>query len=198
MKEINISQLYSSLEYLGIRDASDLAKINKYVTSVSFSPGERLHSAGEIANRVFFITSGLVRLYYVTADGKELNKSFTRENQFVGGAHSFQNKEPGRFFVEAMEPTDCLAIPLSGLNTLYLESLAWANLGRQFMEAFASKKMLREAEFLLDSAEDRYKKFLGEQPELANRLPLYHIASYLGITDVALSRIRKRIKNPSL
>jgi hypothetical protein len=62
------------------------------------------------------------------------------------------------------------------------------------MEALAVKKTSREAGFLLDSAEQRYKSFLEQEPELVRRLPLYHIASFLGITDVALSRIRRRIK----
>ena len=88
-----------------------------------------------------------------------------------------------------------LSIPVAGLNALYRESLAWANFGRMYMETIAVRKAKREAAFLLDSAERRYLDFLQESPELAERLPLYHIASFLGITDVALSRIRKRIKN---
>jgi CRP-like cAMP-binding protein len=62
------------------------------------------------------------------------------------------------------------------------------------MEGVAIRKERREGEFLLDSAEQRYQRLLTEQPELAERLPLYHLASYLGVTDVALSRIRRRLK----
>ncbi|MCB1760418.1 MAG: Crp/Fnr family transcriptional regulator, partial [Gammaproteobacteria bacterium] len=137
---------------------------------------------------------GLVRFYYITEDGKEYNKSFSQENQFAGAIQYTFQPEPGRFYIQALEPTRALAISLQGLNRLYQHSLPWANLGRLQMEALAVKKTAREAGFLLDSAEQRYRSFLEEEPGLARRLPLYQIASFLGITDVALSRIRRRIK----
>ena len=66
------------------------------------------------------------------------------------------------------------------------------------MESLALRKTHREATFLLDPAEQRYRQLLREEPALCERLPLYHVASYLGITDVALSRIRRRIKEQGL
>ena len=135
-----------------------------------------------------------MRFFYITQEGKEHNKSFSKENQFAGAMQNTASAEPSRFYIQALEPTQTLSISLHGLNSLYLESLQWANFGRLFMQALAVKKAHREEGLLLDSAELRYKNFLAQESDLVERLPLYHIASYLGITDVGLSRIRRRIK----
>jgi CRP-like cAMP-binding protein len=150
--------------------------------------------AGDVAEQVFFICRGLVRFYYLTVDGKEHNKSFATEGQFAGSILSSTRREPSRFFIQALEPVAALAISTDALEHLYVQSAVWANIGRKYMEGVAIRKERREGEFLLDSAEERYRRLLTEQPQLAERLPLYHLASYLGVTDVALSRIRRRLK----
>jgi CRP-like cAMP-binding protein len=185
------------LASFGMTDQSERNKVRDFCAPRIFAKEEVLHRAGEIAESVFFICSGLVRFFYITEDGKEHNKSFSRENQFAGALQYSAQPQPVRFYIQALEPTHTLAISLQGLNTLFLQSLPWANLGRLYMETLAVRKADREAEFLLDSAEERYKAFLKHAPELAGRLPLYHIASFLGITDVALSRIRRRARQSS-
>ena len=189
-----IKQLDSVLLKFGMSDEAERNKIYNFCSQHSFATEETLHRSGEIATNAFFICAGLVRFFYITEDGKEHNKSFSKENQFAGVVQSSVKPEPGRYYIQALEPTRVLALPLLHLNKLYQESLAWANLGRLYMEILALRKTNREAEFLLDSAEQRYKSFVEGEPELVDRLALYHIASYLGITDVALSRIRRRIK----
>lgn len=189
-----IGQLDEVLVGFGMTELSDREKAVAICTPRLFAKDEMLHRAGEIARRVFFICSGLVRFYYITEDGKEHNKSFSRENQFAGAIQQSSLPAPSRFYLQALEPTRALALSLEGLNTLFLQSLAWANLGRLYMESLAVRKTAREASFLLDSAEQRYRIFTQQEPHLVERLPLYHVASYLGITDVALSRIRRRIK----
>lgn len=188
------NRLDETLKKYGMFDVSEREKVRKFCTPAYFPKDKALHRSGDIANSVFFICSGLVRFYYISEEGKEYNKSFSHENQFAGAVQYAAQPEPCRFYIQALEPTHTLAISLEGLNTLYQESLAWANLGRLHMESLAVRKTSREAGFLLDSAEQRYKTFLAQEPGLVQRLPLYQIASYLGITDVALSRIRKRIK----
>ncbi len=188
------NHLDETLRVCGISEASERAKVKEFCTSCFFEKEEILHRPGEIAKNVFFICSGVVRFYYISEDGKEYNKSFSQENQFAGAIQYTSQPEPSRFYIEALEPTQTLAISLQGLSRLYQQSLPWANLGRLQMENLAVKKANREASFLLDSAEQRYKSLLEQEPGLVQRLPLYHIASFLGITDVALSRIRRRIK----
>ncbi|WP_415902964.1 Crp/Fnr family transcriptional regulator [Neptuniibacter sp. QD29_5] len=159
-----------------------------------FQQEEMLLSAGEVGKHVFFITEGLVRFFYLTENGKEHNKSFAAEQQFAGPLCSFAKPEPCRFYIQALDTTQVLQIPLQVLNELFGTSLEWANIGRMYFEEVARRKSLREGQFLLDSAEVRYLAFVEDYPKLVERLPLYQIASYIGVTDVALSRIRKRIE----
>ncbi len=193
-----VQQFRRTLAALGLHDDAEFEPVTQFCSVMRFAAGEHLHRAGDLAERVYFICSGLVRFYYLTEDGGEHNKSFSVQNQFAGALQRSHQPEPSRYYIEALEPTTVVGISLSGLDSLYTRSLVWANVGRLYMESVAVRKAQREGEFLLDSAEQRYRRFLEENASLADRLPLYHIASYLGITDVALSRIRRRMKNEGL
>jgi CRP-like cAMP-binding protein len=193
-EEMCLDHLRKALSAYGVDSEPEFGKVTKYCRHVVFGQGEYLHEPGQVASDVFFLCNGMVRFFYLTEDGKEHNKSFAVENQFAGAAQNINHPVSARYFIQAMEPVTALAISLKGLEALYTGSLAWANLGRLYMESLVVKKVNRESEFLLDSAEQRYLRLLAEQPRLAERLPLYHIASYLGITDVALSRIRRRLQ----
>ncbi len=158
-----------------------------------YRPNDLLVRAGEPMREFFFIISGLVRFYYSTEDGKEFNKAFALENHFVGSFGAEVGQEPCRFSIQALEQTEALVIPVQVIREGYDRHHCWERVGRKMAERVAISKELREGEFLLDSAETRYRRFLATYPGLAERINQYHIASYLGITDVALSRIRKNI-----
>jgi CRP-like cAMP-binding protein len=160
----------------------------------TFNPKDYLARAGDVVDNFYFINTGLVRFFYCTEDGKEFNKHFAMENGFAGSFHSFTLHEPCSFFIQALERTETIVLPNRTLNELYDRHACWERLGRKTAEHLALIKEAREKELLLDSLETRYKRFLKEFPGLVDRIPQYHIASYLGVTDVALSRIRKKIK----
>jgi len=158
----------------------------------TFEKSDYLVRAGDVANNFYFIVRGLVRFFYSTEDGKEFNKHFAMENGFAGSFHSLVLHEPCGFFIQALERTETIVLPNQLLYELYERHACWERLGRRNAENLALVKESREKELLLDSLEIRYRRFLKEYPGLADRVPQYHIASYLGVTDVALSRIRKK------
>jgi CRP-like cAMP-binding protein len=158
-----------------------------------FEKGDYLVRAGDVANNFYFIIKGLVRFFYSTEDGKEFNKHFAMENGFAGSFHSLVLHEPCGFFIQALERTETLVLPNPLLYELYERHPCWERLGRRNAENLAILKESREKELLLDSLEIRYRRFLKEYPGLAERIAQYHIASYLGVTNVALSRIRRKI-----
>jgi CRP-like cAMP-binding protein len=158
-----------------------------------FEKNDYLVRAGDVANNFYFITQGLVRFFYSTADGKEFNKYFAMENRFAGSFHSLVLHEPCAFFIQAMERTETLVLPNALLYELYQHHPCWERMGRRNAEQLVLIKEAREKELLLDSLEVRYLRFLNEYPGLVERIPQYQIASYLGVTDVALSRIRRKI-----
>jgi CRP-like cAMP-binding protein len=158
-----------------------------------FEKNDFLIRASDVAQNFYFITEGLVRLFYSTEDGKEFNKGFAMENGYAGSFHSLVLQAPCGFYVQALERTNTLILPNQLLRELYKRHTCWERLGRRNAENLAIVKEAREKELLLDSLETRYRRFLSEYPGLADRIPQYHIASYLGVTNVGLSRIRKNI-----
>lgn len=158
-----------------------------------FQKNEYLVSAGEVAANFYFIIEGLVRFFYATEDGKEFNKFFAMENRFAGSFHSLVLGQPCGYFIQALEDTNTLVLPNKQLYELYDRHPCWERMGRKNAEFLVIIKEAREKELLLDSLETRYRRFLVEYPGLVDRVPQYHIASYLGVTGVALSRIRRKI-----
>ena len=160
-----------------------------------YQKDQMLLSACDNVTEIYFIIKGLVRYFYLTDTGKEFNKAFAKENDFAGSISGIALNLPSRFFIQAMEYTKVLALPIALITECYERHPSWDRLGRRLAERTALQKELREAAFLLDSAESRYLQFLEEFPDLGRRIPQYHIASYLGITEVSLSRIRKKHQN---
>lgn len=158
-----------------------------------FGAGENVIEAGEIVTELNFLLDGIARYYYLTENGKEFNKSFAISGQVLSSVSSLINGTPSPFFIQALEPCKCISIKYSDFVALCNMHKEWESLARCLLEQLAIKKERREADFLLLSASDSYKKFLVEYADIAGRIPNYHIASYLGITEVGLSRIRKRL-----
>ncbi|MBY4675329.1 Crp/Fnr family transcriptional regulator [Marinobacterium arenosum] len=158
-----------------------------------FEADEHLLSAGRPVDQLLFLTSGLARYYYLNRDGREFNKSFCGPGQVASSVLSLVTGEPAPFHIQALAPAECLSLRYTDFLMLADSQADWNRLYRRMLELLVIKKERREADFLLLSAEQRYQKFLAEFGQLAGQIPNYHIASYLGITEVALSRIRRRM-----
>ncbi len=167
---------------------------SQHLSERTFEKNDYLVRAGEGVDNFYFILTGLVRFFYCTEDGKEFNKSFAMENNFAGSFQSLILGQPCGFFIQALEKTETIVLPHRVLTAFYDRHPCWERIGRKNAEQVLLLKEAREKELLLDSLEIRYHRFLAEFPGLADRIPQYHIASYLGVTNVALSRLRKRIK----
>jgi len=172
---------------------SSWAAAERVFSCRSFGAQAAIIEAGDVITELHFLLSGIARYYYLTHDGKEFNKSFARCGQVLSSVSSLANGTPSPFFIQALEPCECLSIQYAALNVLCDTHRDWESLVRRLLEQLVIKKERREADFLLLSAAEQYKKYLVEFADVADRIPHYHVASYLGITDVALSRIRKRL-----
>ena len=164
------------------------------VRVLSVAKNERLLTANETQGVFWYIAQGLVRNFYTTEQGKEFNKSFIPAPGFCGAMSELILSQPSRFSIAALEPTVAVAIPAQWLRDSKKSSPAVQALALTIAEQMALKKEQREAELLLDDATTRYQNFMATNPQLANRLPAYHIASYLGMTEVALSRIKRQLE----
>jgi CRP-like cAMP-binding protein len=158
----------------------------------SLGKGEFFIRAGQPSGSLAFINAGLLRFFYETGDGKEFNKSFSRENDFAGAYSAYLTRSPSRFGIQALENSHLLVAKFDAIVGLFDRHACWQRLGRLLAEQLYIRKEQREAEFLLDDALTRYRNFQAQYPGLESRVTQYHVASYLGITPVALSRIRKK------
>ncbi len=189
-----LHNLKAALDKLATIPGKEWNRFSHHFFGRDFDAGEFLLRDGEPVTEFFFITKGLVRFFYATAAGKEFNKLFALENDFVGSFSYNIPNEPCPYFVQALEDTETVVLPVTILEEAYKSHSCWERAGRLHAEKIALIKGLRERELLVDSAETRYFRFMNEYPGLAKRIPQYHIASYIGITDVALSRIRKKCR----
>ncbi|MDX2235877.1 MAG: Crp/Fnr family transcriptional regulator, partial [Hyphomonadaceae bacterium] len=153
--------------------------------------GEHLFREGDRAQTLYFIQSGLLRYYYL-ADGSEHTGQFFDEGMFLADVFSLTTDAPGSQNIDALEATVVLTIPRAALYAAYDADHAYERFGRRVMEEVVAGSQRRSASLLQKTPEERYAHFIAARPSVARRVPQYVIASYLGITPEALSRIRRR------
>lgn len=151
--------------------------------------GELLFEEGTICHNVFFIEKGLARIYYYSNSGKEITAWFFEENSFFTAIDSFYNHKPTNDFCEALEDSVIYTVKYTELENLLNEQHG-ARLA--FHVLFELTKRMTEfiVSIKFQSAEERYQTMIKEYPSIFQRVALGHIASYLGITQETLSRIR--------
>lgn len=148
-------------------------------------PGSHLHE-------LVFVTKGLLRYYFIDRDGEENNKAFIKERMFAGPLASAALDLPVYYGVQALEPTEMVAADIARFRALYDVDPIFERIGRRFTEMLLLRKELRTRSLLLQTASERYEDFVRDHPDLLERVAQYHIASYLGVTEVSLSRLKKK------
>ena len=147
---------------------------------------------GQVANELYFINKGMLRLFYENK-GDEITAFIFRENLFASSYDSFLRQTPSIQSLEALEEADLLVITQSKMNELYEELPKFNILTRKIAEQRFINAQQILSSFLLDSPEERYEKFMQQNGDLLLRVPHHIIASYLGMTPVSMSRIRNRL-----
>lgn len=152
--------------------------------------GEVLINEGEIHHFIYFIKTGAMRSYHLNNDGKEVTYWFGFEGDIVASLGNFIHAKPSLENIEFLEDSVVLKISKSNLLELYETNLELANFGRKLAE----QALLEMEEQILSTqftdAKTRYLKLIDKFPQILQRVKLGYISSYLGITQVTLSRIR--------
>lgn len=151
-----------------------------------------LLKTGQTENYLSFIEKGIVR-FFMPREENDLTFDFAFENDFVSAYDSFLAQTPSTYHVETLSETVLWRVSYKDLQSIYAETSVGNKIGRYASEALYREKSRRELSLLTDTAEQRYLKLFTEQPQLIQKIPLKYIASYIGITPQALSRIRRRI-----
>jgi len=150
-----------------------------------------LQAIGQTCKNIYFIEKGALRVYYFKGE-TDITDSLEFEGAFVSRVESLVTGEPSKKGIQALEDSDLIVINADKLYDLYNSHLEIERLFKQlFLKAFIG--MLKRIESIqFHSAEVRYANFLKEYPDALKRVPLKYIASFLGITQVSLSRIRAK------
>ena len=158
-------------------------------------PGEVLQWTGQNLSAVWFVEQGLLRSHFLNASGRDRNCAFHAEWHWAGLPPPRGAPGVATFAIEALERSRVVELSHAGLaDWLHKQPELQATMTDALLANLMALSQ-RESALMMDSAEERYTEFLAEQPAIVDRIALQHVASYLGITNVALSRIRRRIKS---
>ncbi|MCH4824654.1 Crp/Fnr family transcriptional regulator [Gramella lutea] len=164
-------------------------KIIESIDEVNYKKGEILFQADKIVQEIYFIKKGIVRAYTKTSDN-DITFWFGKEGDTVISMRSYVANNKGYEDIEVLEDSEFYKVDISYLRKLFKEDIHIANWGRKFAEQELIKTEKRLISRQFRTAKDRYKELIENNPDLIRRVQLGHIASYLGITQVSLSRIR--------
>ncbi|MGS2739285.1 Crp/Fnr family transcriptional regulator [Sinomicrobium sp. M5D2P17] len=148
---------------------------------------------GEICRDFTFVVSGCLRMYALDTNFKEHNLQFSVENTWISDIQSFYSEQQSKLYIEAIEPSMVLQIGHDDLLHLYVNYHKFDRNFRIIVEQKYMDYQQRILQNISSTAEDRYRTFIREFPNLVTRLPSTQIASYLGVTPEFLSKIRKKI-----
>ncbi len=191
LKKVDKIVINTLKQITGFTD-SELDFVLQYFKQKDYRKKAVIIETGEIANEVFFVVKGCIRLY-CWRDGVELSTYFFTENMFAGTYDSFISRKPTRIAMEALEDTTVLALSYQSLENLYE---AFPKMNEFIRKSIEQRFVILHdlfTSYLLNSPEERYVKLLSENPDLLNRIPQHLVASFLGVTPVSLSRIRNRV-----
>lgn len=155
--------------------------------------GKQIIKLNEVPSKVYLLISGVVRCYISTESGKEFNKNFFMPYNFVGPLSALIEKRPSLFVFETLSDSEMYEVDYSKFIELCKKHASLGVLYSKVLEMVYINYENRLVELISLDAKSRYLELRAQIPNVETLIPQYHIASYLGITAVQLSRIRKKI-----
>lgn len=186
-----MQNLFSHIrKYCQLSDES-LHRLGSVLKPVELEKGSLLITEGKVCQHVYFLEQGCLRGFY-NVDGREITYWFAFENNFVTSLLSFVTRLPGMENIQLLEDCKLWAIAYDDLQTLYQTHTDINTLGRIMNERYYVMLEERFVSNHFKEARDRYENLLARAPHILQRVPLGHVASYLGMTQETLSRIRSK------
>lgn len=187
MIEILLERL-NKLHPLGPELTERIKSVTKIVT---YRAGDYILKEGQVCNKACLVVKGLARSYYII-EGRDITSRFMDEGFIITSWISYYTQQPGNEFIVAMEETTITCVEYTDIKKLYTEFPEFNIIGRKqaeygFYLAEQRTQILRK-----HTAEEKYKFFLDTHPSLLQRVPLKNIATYLGMNEETLSRVRSK------
>ena len=176
---------------------SDAPLCSSFMIPKRVRKGAYLVQEGEVSKYLAFVTSGCLRSYTIDKKGEEHIVQFAFEGWWITDLYSFLTGKPGNYFIDAMEESDVLLLESAAYEKLCTTVPRFERYFRLLLQNNYIATHRRVLASISMSAEERYLQMIQEYPNIGQQVALRHIASYLGITPEALSRIRNRIAKHS-
>lgn len=179
---------FQSTHYFSAQQATEI--VQQFVEK-EIARHELLLREGQVANEYFFLETGFMRAFVHDVDGKDVTTNFYTPGQVVFEVSSFFNRVPSRENIQALADCKGWYITYEQLNHLFHAIPEFREFGRSILVKGFSTLKNRTLSMISETAEKRYENLLKSNPDIFQNVPLKYIASFLGITDTSLSRIRK-------
>ncbi|MFY8022208.1 MAG: Crp/Fnr family transcriptional regulator [Bacteroidia bacterium] len=186
-----LTQLFLNSQFF---NAELSEKIAAEFKQQSFPKNEFLLKENQVSNAYYFLENGIIRSYAIDMEGNEISTNFYTAGEFVFEVQSFFLRQASKENIQTITPVNVASISFEKLNQLFHEYPQFREFGRSLLvRGFAGLKS-RMLSHITTSAEERYRQLITNKPMLIEHVPLKYIATYLGITDTSLSRIRKEMR----
>lgn len=187
-----MDNFFQTVSHFTNLSAHSKEKITERLKRLEFPKGHILLRQDTICNHLYFVNSGLVRTFYLK-DGKDVTDWFSAENSFACSPVSFINRQPDMRSIELLEPSILYSIHYNDMEHLCSKHHDIETFFRRLVN-FTFVQLLQRVDALhFSTALQRYKSLMATHPTIIQRVPLGMVASYLGITQETLSRIRSQI-----
>lgn len=168
--------------------------IKSKATEIELSKDDYYWEAGKTVQQTGFLTEGIIRVFYYNNKGEEITRYFIDENHLILPGNRIDETYTPSEYLAAI--TDCQLVVFSKQHWKEISDtiIGWDNIIQKIVTKHHNEKISRRSELISQDGTERYLDFIQKFPTLVNRVPLSFIASYLGITQSSLSRIRKNIR----
>ncbi len=190
---MEIRSIFADISSQFALDEFDHSELSKRFRPRKLRRRQYLLQEGDACNQLYFVVKGCFRMFAVDETGREHILSFFQESDWMADLGSFYSEQPGKLFIEAIEPSAILGLARKDVYFMYEHSLNFNLMIRVMVENKFTELQERVLQNISSTAGERYLDFLANYSALSQRIPNIYIASYLGITPEFLSKIRKNL-----
>lgn len=191
MSGIRMESIRQIVQQMITISEEEMEGLLRHASIKTFSRKDWLSLPGKVPDEIFFINRGLIRVMIADAQGVEHTTHFALENQFIADYSGFILRQPAQYALQAIVDTETVVLPRRAIEWGYAHLREGQNLGRlvaEFYFLYLDNRIVQQYSL---SPKERYDHISQVFPNIHNRVPQHMIASYLGITSVHLSRLKK-------
>lgn len=189
-----MEQLINYLLQFGHLNQQQIELIKDKAFIKTIKKEENYHEAGKIPREIIFLKEGIMRVCYYNHKGEEITKYFFGQGNFVADINNYNLGLPSTEYIQAITDCEYIALSKTAMEEFSMTIIGWDAIINKITAKAMFEKVNRISPMMTADATERYLTFLNNFPALANSIPLSYVASYLGVTQSSLSRIRRNIR----